>query len=129
MRAVIKRILSSSLPPMVWGMIIFTISLMPGGAGGMNLFGIPHFDKVGHFGMYGIWVFLMMMAWHPKNADGSFHFESTYIPLCLGILVGIGLEFFQLWMHQGRSFELADMVANALGAVAGWAAAWWLTKT
>ena len=50
------------LPPVLWGLVIFVLSLMPGGQGNMLLFGIPHFDKVGHFGMYAIWAFLIFMA-------------------------------------------------------------------
>src|SRR5512135_764993 len=38
------------LPVFLWGLVILVLSLMPGGPGNMMLFGIPHFDKVGHFG-------------------------------------------------------------------------------
>jgi VanZ family protein len=37
------------------------------------------------------------------------------------ILLGIALEFVQA--HVGRDFEVADMVADAIGVAIGWAAA------
>ena len=83
----------------------------------MNLFGIPHFDKIGHFGMYAVWTFLVLRAF-------SFNSKRTlkqwlWISILIGASMGVILEVGQLTMHQGRSFELADMLANALGAGVG----------
>lgn len=105
------------LPSLLWGLVIFVLSLMPGGQGNMLLFGIPHFDKVGHFGMYAIWAFLIFMALSgyplisPKKV--------FRISVLLGAATGVALEYGQYFMHQGRSFELADMIANAFGALVG----------
>ena len=44
-----------------------------------------------------------------------------FIAFCL---MGVSLEFIQ-GMGDARVFEYADMVANTLGAAAGW----WLTRT
>ncbi len=105
------------LPPVLWGLVIFVLSLMPGGQGNMLLFGIPHFDKVGHFGMYAIWAFLIFMALcgYPLISKT----KAFWISVLLGAVTGVALEYGQYFMHQGRSFELADMIANAFGAVIG----------
>ncbi len=105
------------LPPVLWGLVIFVLSLMPGGQGNMLLFGIPHFDKVGHFGMYAIWAFLIFMALcgYPLISQT----KAFWISVLLGAITGVALEYGQYFMHQGRSFELADMIANAFGAVIG----------
>jgi VanZ family protein len=105
------------LPPVLWGLVIFVLSLMPGGQGNMLLFGIPHFDKVGHFGMYAIWAFLICMALsgYPLLPGR----KAFWLTVILGAITGVGLEYGQYFMHQGRSFELADMIANAFGAVIG----------
>ena len=105
------------LPPVLWGLVILVLSLMPGGAGNMMLFGIPHFDKVGHFGMYAVWTFLFFRAlsFHPEMSAG----RSFWTSVLLGVLTGVALEYGQMFMHQGRSFEVADMIANALGAGVG----------
>lgn len=111
------------LPPVVWGLVIFVLSLMPGGQGNMLLFGIPHFDKVGHFGMYAIWAFLIYMALsgYPLLSPGKAFWTSVLI----GAITGVALEYGQYFMHQGRSFELADMIANAFGAVIGSVCGFW----
>ncbi len=90
---------------------------MPGGQGNMMLFGIPHFDKVGHFGMYAIWIFLFFIAL--KGSPGLTGKGSFWISMLVGSLTGAVLEFGQYFMGQGRSFELADMVANVVGAGVG----------
>ena len=90
---------------------------MPGGPGNLNLFGIPYFDKIGHFGMYALWTFLFLRA---LSAGSQMSLkESFWISVVTGALAGVALEYMQLFMHQGRSFELADMAANALGALIG----------
>lgn len=110
----------SWLLPLAWGVLIIVLSLMPGGPGQLNFLGIPHFDKVGHFGMYAIWTFLIfrtLMSGVTVSVERAF-----WVAVLVGSVAGIGLEYGQYFMHQGRSFELADMIANAAGALAGaWA--------
>lgn len=104
------------LLPILWGLLIIYLSLLPAGTGIMILFGIPHFDKIGHMGAYGVWSFLFIMA-----AQKNFGFSSKrnwWIVLVL-CLVGCGLEMGQYYMHQGRSFEVWDMVANIVGTSLG----------
>lgn len=105
------------LPPVLWGLLITVLSLMPGGPAGLQLFGIPHIDKIGHFGMYAVWTFLVFYAW-----KGNFSIPARKLVLLtflLGSITGIILEFSQSVMALGRSFEVADMLANALGSLAG----------
>jgi VanZ family protein len=105
------------LPVFLWGLVILVLSLMPGGPGSMMLFGIPHFDKVGHFGMYAVWTFLFFRALSGKQ--GMKPDRAFWISVLTGALTGVALEYGQLFMHQGRSFEVTDMVANAFGAGIG----------
>jgi hypothetical protein len=103
--------------PILWGGIILFLSLLPGGRGQLILFGIPHFDKVGHFGMYAIWAFLLFYALK-KNPNHN-HRKAFWFSFAVISLIGIILEFGQDTITQGRSFEYADMLANSLGAFAG----------
>ncbi len=107
------------LPAILWGVVIFVLSLMPGGNADKMMFGIPHFDKIGHFGMYAGWAFLVFSALSQSKLRFSFLFT-----LLLCGMSGVLLEFGQYYLASGRSFEVADMVANALGAVAGLLVAW-----
>ena len=102
--------------PILWGLLIIYLSLLPGGTGIMILFGIPHFDKIGHTGAYGIWSFLLILAFQ-KNFGVSL--KRNWVIVLVLFLVGCGLEFGQFYMHQGRSFEVWDMVANIVGIFLG----------
>lgn len=76
-------------------------------------------DKLGHFLAYAALMFWFAMA-----------YRSTRARLAYGaawIALGIALELAQAATGT-RSFELADMAANALGVLAGAAAALSLTR-
>jgi VanZ family protein len=70
-------------------------------------------DKVGHFLSYGA-----MMLWF------AFLYRRTPTRLAYAIgfiAMGIAIEFIQ--PYTGRNFELADMLADSIGVLLGWAAA------
>jgi len=71
-------------------------------------------DKLGHFLAYGLlmfWFGLLYRSWNARIA-----YAAGWIAL------GVGLEFAQRATGY-RSFELADMAADALGVLLGWGAA------
>ncbi len=110
------------LPAILWGAIILVLSLMPGGQADRMMFGIPHFDKIGHFGMYTVWAFLVFYAF--SGITGMTSSRGFLYSLLVCGLTGVVLEFGQYYLATARSFELADMVANAAGAVGGAFAGW-----
>jgi VanZ family protein len=70
-------------------------------------------DKLGHFLAYGV-----LTYWFCQ-----FYFHSSRAFYALGfVAMGVALEFAQRALGY-RSFELADMAANAVGVAAGWALA------
>jgi VanZ family protein len=105
------------LPALLWGFLILVLSLMPGEQTNLMMFGIPHFDKIGHFGMYAIWAFLVYYAFSGSNRISYRH--AFLIAMVICGLAGILLEFGQYYFAKGRSFDLADMLANAAGAILG----------
>ncbi len=102
--------------PWTWGITIIYLSLLPGGAGILTLFGIPHFDKILHIGGYGLlallWMFASIRVHGPSGRRAWIIFG-----ICLGM--GCLLEIGQYYMHAGRSFEYLDMLANGFGAFLG----------
>lgn len=62
-------------------------------------------DKFMHLGAY-----LILGALYLKSS------KAVLIPMILAVLVGVSLEFFQS-LTSYRSFELLDMVANAVGVL------------
>jgi glycopeptide antibiotics resistance protein len=73
-------------------------------------------DKVGHFVVYGV-----LMFWFAQLYARRMFYAAGFIAL------GIALEFVQGSLGY-RSFELYDMLANALGVLAGWGGALLLKK-
>jgi VanZ family protein len=68
-------------------------------------------DKAGHVLLYGVAAFWFCAAYTGK----------ARVLHCLGLVaLGVGLEFVQRWVGY-RSFEIADMVADVIGVLAGWA--------
>jgi len=71
-------------------------------------------DKVGHFLAYGGVMFWFCVLYRSAR---------TRLVYAIGfIAMGIGIEYIQRWTGY-RSFEVYDMVADALGVVLGWAVA------
>lgn len=68
-------------------------------------------DKLGHVLAYGV-----LMVWFANLYETSAKRRMFAIGF---VAMGIALEFVQGWSGY-RTFELADMVADAIGVAAGW---------
>ncbi len=80
-------------------------------------------DKLGHAAAYGLFVWLLVMAYQPMN-------NSKLRNIWLFCFVyGAFMEWVQYTFFPNRFFELDDMLANGIGAaiVAGWF--WWRKTT
>jgi VanZ family protein len=75
--------------------------------------GIEHGDKLGHFAAYGAAMFWFAQL-YPRLATRAAYAAGF-------IAMGVALEFVQRWLGY-RSFEVLDMVADAIGVVLGLAA-------
>ena len=99
----------------LWAAAIVWLSLTPSPPDPGVAFG----DKIGHFLAYAVLMFWFGILYRnpmPRAAYGI-----------LWIVLGVALEFAQ-GATGYRSFELADMAANALGVLVGAAAALILPK-
>jgi VanZ family protein len=93
--------------------VVIVGELLPGDSAPMVLLSSTNIsDKVFHFVAYMGLAFLPMLGFRPLAGIA-----------CAGsmILLGIALEFAQT-LVPGRSYEVADMVANTLGVCTGIAA-------
>lgn len=94
--------------------IVTVISLFPSNdIPEVTLF--PYFDKLVHFSMYALFSFLMLWAW-PEKFPGW----KQIIPFLLVVSYGFLMEALQRYSNMGRSFDLSDELANALGFFPGW---------
>jgi len=71
-------------------------------------------DKLEHLLAYGTLMFWFCVLYRPLRVRAFY--AAGFIAM------GIALEFVQRWLGY-RSFEVADMVANAAGVGLGWGAA------
>ena len=102
-----RRALAAWTPALLWAAAIFFLSSrhsVPGPE-------LPGFDKAAHFCAYALGGFLLARA---AAATGL----APAWAVALGWLYGISDEVHQAFV-PGRSVELADWVADALGVAAG----------
>lgn len=90
-----------------WAAAIVWLSLTPS----QPTIDVTHGDKAGHFFAYAV-----LMFWFAQLYTRRVFFAVGFVAM------GIALEFAQDATGY-RSFDLGDMAANALGVLAGWAAA------
>ena len=92
-------------------LVVIVGSLLPGDSAAIRaLDRLPLSDKFDHFAAY--LVLALLPAVHESR--------KFVIAAVLGaILLGVGLEYGQLFLSRERNFEILDMVADAAGAVAG----------
>jgi glycopeptide antibiotics resistance protein len=91
-----------------WGMVfsVFVLSLIP-----LNVDLGENRDKLAHFVAYGSMVF-----WFAMLFEGRVRQVGIAIAFAA---MGVAIEFLQ-GMTDYRSFDVADMVANGIGAALGW---------
>jgi VanZ family protein len=93
-----------------WAAAIVWLSLMPS----PPTIDMTQGDKLGHFLGYGVLMFWFCQLYRRWR---------TRLGYALGfVALGVSLEFAQRALGT-RSYELYDMLANALGVALGWAAA------
>ncbi len=102
---------------LAWSLVIciISLSLLPGGS-------IPKYswldflaiDKIGHFIFYGSTAWSFLKYFKLQNQKTSLW--KIGIPL---FFLGVLLESLQYFLHQGRSFDLFDVLANSLGVICG----------
>jgi VanZ family protein len=92
----------------VWG------ETLPGSSAPMRWIGATHVsDKIFHFGAYFVLALIPVLGFRLRPGTVT---ALAMVPL------GVALEFVQIHI-PGRSYEVADMIANTCGVAAGIAAA------
>lgn len=104
-------------PAIGWGFFILYVCLAPPETLRTGIdFEIS--DKVVHFTLYLLWVVLLYFG-----SSRGYKKVLSYAKLMLywssAIIIGILVEYLQMWMAVGRSAEVLDALANSAGAVAG----------
>jgi VanZ family protein len=97
-----------------WFLLTTILLAMPGNAlPKTNLANIPNFDKLVHVGLFAVLTFLAVYALNKPT-----YFKITVVAVS-AILYGTIMEYVQLHLVAYRSFEGIDIIADAIGAIAG----------
>jgi len=99
-----------------WILVVVVLSLLPKSSidtGSLKLF--KGADKIVHFTMYAVLMFLWMVAIKQKpiaNIKGRLIFAAAF-----SVALGIILEIMQKYLVIGRTFDIFDIIANMSGVV------------
>jgi len=112
------KLLKYYVPATIWIILILFVCTLPGNDIPTNSFLEKiHFDKFVHFGLFGgIVLFLSLGIYWQKK-----HISPVTLLLLVFVAAGYGLviEFIQKYWAINRSFDMYDVVADTLGAIAG----------
>lgn len=103
----------------LWGLVITILSLLPGKTlPTLALWDWVGADKLGHAAVYAIW-FLLWSRWVilTEQAHPGFWLRVGFLGMGA---YGFILEVLQTTIHPDRYFEVPDIVANIIGALASY---------
>src|SRR3954470_22669132 len=107
-------------PAIAWFIISLILLTLPGNELPHNtLFDIANFDKLVHFGMFFMLTVLFCFPFSKMDSKPSTIMAIFYKVLFFVILYGIIIEFVQKYFTIERSFDVVDILFDALGSFAG----------
>jgi len=101
------------------GIMIVLLSLLPGSSlPGASFFDIPHFDKIVHCSMYGLFGFVALMESRCSKQCSLYHALLLFALFLLSALI----EILQATVVASREAEWYDLLANCVGLLLGYLA-------
>lgn len=114
----LKPRLITFIPALVWLAISFKLLTLPAEEFPKeDFFDLIYFDKWVHIGMFAL---LMVLFSYPFIKIQKGIHTVLYVILLLSIIYGISMEFVQKYFVPSRSFDLLDIVADAVGCFTGY---------
>ncbi len=105
------------LPAIIWGAVIFVIiSLPPSAVPPTDKIGIPHIDKIIHFGIFFVFGSLLVFGFFRL---GHKHIKYIFFSILIGFSYGAFTEYLQYCCFTGRHGSIADFIADGFGTVFG----------
>lgn len=116
MLALIRNLSSRLVIPILWTLLIIILLSIPGSAIPKVSIGLQHVDKLVHFILFGI--FPVLWSYYFIQKKGNTNWKQLILIFCIiSILLGISLEYVQHYFVVNRDFDLADIIADSLGAI------------
>jgi hypothetical protein len=115
----IKRLCTWKLLPVSWTLLTIFLLCLPGSTiPNQGFFDIEGLDKVAHVLLFGGIVFIWAFHLYFRRFE-KLKWRNTIVLLtCFSIVLGIVLEFLQLYYIPNRSFDGGDIIADSAGALA-----------
>ncbi|MEQ1800090.1 MAG: VanZ family protein [Lacibacter sp.] len=119
MKEKVQQYLRTKWPAILWSVIVFILLAMPAiKLPTENKIELTHIDKVIHFILFFTLVFLWGYYLQTKRRSKGKFLLALIAVTFIATFYGILMEYVQLW--TGRDFDVWDMVADGVGAVASW---------
>ncbi|MEO8583478.1 MAG: VanZ family protein [Flavitalea sp.] len=118
MLVLIRRILSYKFFPVCWTLLIIFLLCLPGSlVPGTGIFSLPNLDKFVHIFLFGMNV--LFWGWHyGASTPSSNKLKKIFlVSIVSTIILGITLEYVQLYFIPNRSFDTGDILADITGSV------------
>ena len=116
--AMFRRIFSYKFFPLSWTLFTILLLCLPGSmVPGTGIFALKNLDKIVHVMLFGMNV--LFWGWHYETSPRETR-QLKFIFIAataMTILLGIIMEYVQLYFIPNRSFDGYDILADAVGAV------------
>lgn len=118
------------LPAIIWILFVLFLCTLPGNDLPSDpLFEKIHMDKIVHVGLFGCTVLLLCLGYYRQHRHIS---KLAFSVIAISAaFYGLAIEYIQKYIAIQRSFDMSDVAADIVGAVAGILAfklikRWWL---
>ena len=121
MIAFLKKYFAKLIYPLCWTLIIGVLLALPGNMlPSEHKFVIPQFDKIVHISLFGGFVLLWNLYFSSRALPLKRLLGLFFTIFILSNVFGIGMEYVQKYFIPGRDFDLADIIADMIGAGLGY---------
>lgn len=116
-----KNFQPNFFPALFWLLTVTILLVLPGSAFPQeNWLSRIWFDKWVHIGLFSLLVFFWCWGLTTYR-DSKKKYPGWFLLVALAaVLYGAGMEFVQKYFIPNRSFDLLDIMADGIGAFAGW---------
>jgi VanZ family protein len=113
----LKKYFSSLYYPIIWTLIIAVLLCLPGKMLPSETgFKIPNLDKLVHMGLFGGFVVTWGLYMTRRTSTASTLARAFFLFYVLANVYGYAGELVQKYWIPGRDYDLADVIADMIGA-------------
>lgn len=104
----------------LWVLLILLLGLAPGESmPATDIWDFINFDKAAHFTVFVVLSFLLIVGFSKQYTFRVLRYRAELFAVLTSFVYGLLIEVGQAFIPD-RSLEMADLLANCLGALTGW---------